>query len=123
MYRAREFIVMEYLEGQTLAIYIAGHKGVSTEQVAKLGLPIAEALAAAHSKGVIHRDIKPGNIFLTKTGLVKVLDFGVAKLVQESDQTAVTALTETNAITAPCRTCRQSSCVARISTRAPGFMH
>jgi serine/threonine protein kinase len=98
-YQGREFIVMEYLEGQTLAIYISGRNGVSTEQVAKLGLPIAEALAAAHSKGVIHRDIKPGNIFLTKSGLVKVLDFGVAKLVQESDQTAVTALTETNAIT------------------------
>jgi len=99
VYQEREFIVMEYLEGQTLALYIAGRKGVSTEQMAKLGLPIAEALAAAHSKGVIHRDIKPGNIFLTKSGLVKVLDFGVAKLVQESDQTAVTALTETNAIT------------------------
>jgi eukaryotic-like serine/threonine-protein kinase len=98
-YRAREFIVMEYLEGQTLAIYIAGRKGASAEQVAKLGLPIAEALAAAHSKGVIHRDIKPGNIFLSKSGLVKVLDFGVAKLVQESDRTAVTAITETNAIT------------------------
>src|SRR6202167_160420 len=99
VYESREFIVMEYLDGQTLAIYIAGRRAVSTELVAKLGMPIAEALAAAHSKGVIHRDIKPGNIFVTQSGLVKVLDFGVAKLVQESDRTAVTTLTETNTIT------------------------
>jgi Tol biopolymer transport system component len=99
VYEGREFIVMEYLDGQTLAVYIAGRRGVGTELVAKLGMPIAEALGAAHSKGVIHRDIKPGNIFVTQSGLVKVLDFGVAKLVQESDKTAVTTLTETNTIT------------------------
>ena len=99
VYEDREFIVMEYLDGQTLAMYIAGRRGMGTELVAKLGMPIGEALAAAHSKGVIHRDIKPGNIFVTQSGLVKVLDFGVAKLVQDSDKTAVTTLTETNSIT------------------------
>jgi len=98
-YEGREFIVMEYLDGQTLATYIAGRRAVGTELVAKLGMPIAEALGAAHSKGVIHRDIKPGNIFVTQSGLVKVLDFGVAKLVQESDKAAVSTLTETNTIT------------------------
>src|SRR6202050_4825197 len=99
VFEGREFIVMEYLDGKTLATYIAGRRAVGTELVTKLGMPIAEALAAAHSKGVIHRDIKPGNIFVTESGLVKVLDFGVAKLVQESDKTAVTTLTETNTIT------------------------
>ncbi|MGB9283771.1 MAG: serine/threonine-protein kinase, partial [Candidatus Sulfotelmatobacter sp.] len=99
VYEGREFIVMEYLDGQTLAMYIAGRQAVGTELVAKLGMPIGEALAAAHSKGVIHRDVKPGNIFVTQSGLVKVLDFGVAKLVQESDKTAVTTVTETNTIT------------------------
>ncbi|MGC2548608.1 MAG: protein kinase [Candidatus Sulfotelmatobacter sp.] len=99
VYQGREFIVMEYLDGQTLAVYITGRRAVSTELVAKLGMPIAEALAAAHSKGIIHRDIKPGNIFVTQSGLVKVLDFGVAKLVQESDNTAVTTVTEANTIT------------------------
>ncbi|HEY4053408.1 MAG TPA: protein kinase [Terriglobales bacterium] len=99
VHEGREFIVMEYLDGQTLAMYIAGRRPVGAELVAKLGMPTAEALAAAHSKGVIHRDIKPGNIFVTQSGLVKVLDFGVAKLVQESDKTAVTTLTETNTIT------------------------
>lgn len=99
VYQGREFIVMEYLDGQTLAIYISGRRVIGTELVAKLGMPIAEALAAAHSKGVIHRDIKPGNIFVTQSGLVKVLDFGVAKLVAEANQSDATTLTETNTIT------------------------
>jgi Tol biopolymer transport system component len=99
VYDGREFIVMEYLDGQTLALYIAGRRGVGTELVGKLGMPIAEALGAAHSKGVIHRDIKPGNIFVTQSGLVKVLDFGVAKLVAEANQSDSAPLTETNAIT------------------------
>jgi eukaryotic-like serine/threonine-protein kinase len=98
-YEGREFIAMEYLDGQTLAMYIAGRRAVGTELVAKLGMPIAEALGAAHSKGVIHRDIKPGNIFVTQSGLVKVLDFGVAKLVAETNQADATTLTETNTIT------------------------
>ncbi|WP_348263955.1 protein kinase [Telmatobacter sp. DSM 110680] len=99
VYEGREFIVMEYLDGQTLATYIAGRRSVGTEFVAKLGMPIAEALGAAHSKGVIHRDIKPANIFVTQSGLVKVLDFGVAKLVAEANQSDSTPLTETNTIT------------------------
>jgi serine/threonine protein kinase/Tol biopolymer transport system component len=99
VYEGREFIVMEYLDGQTLAMYIAGRRAVSTGIVAKLGMPIAEALGAAHSKGVIHRDIKPGNIFVTQSGLVKVLDFGVAKLVSEANQSHATTLTETNTVT------------------------
>ena len=98
-YQGREFIVMEYLDGQTLAMYMAGRRAVSTDLLAKLGMPIAEALAAAHSKGVIHRDIKPGNIFVTQSGLLKVLDFGVAKLVAEANQFNAATLTETHAIT------------------------
>ena len=99
VHEGREFIVMEYLDGQTLAMYVAGRRAVDTEFVAKLGMPIAEALGAAHAKGVIHRDIKPGNIFVTQSGLVKVLDFGVAKLVAEVNQSDATALTERNTIT------------------------
>src|SRR5271156_4187841 len=98
-YEGREFIVMEYLDGQTLAMYMAGRRAVGTELVAKLGMPIAEALGAAHSKGVIHRDIKPGNIFVTQSGLVKFLDFGVAKLVAKANQSEATTLTETHTIT------------------------
>jgi len=95
----REFIAMEFLDGRTLTTYVAGgaHNG---DAVRKLGIPIAEALAAAHSKGVIHRDVKPGNIFVTSSGLVKVLDFGVAKLLEMGESASrIDTLTETNAIT------------------------
>jgi len=75
----RSFLAMEYLEGQTLK-HLMGVKALAFEQVQELGLQLGEGLVAAHSKGVIHRDIKPANIFVTSEGLLKILDFGLAKL-------------------------------------------
>src|SRR5262249_3554562 len=76
----RTYIVMEYVEGISLAAHIAGGPRPSRE-VREVGRQLASALAAAHAQGVIHRDLKPANIQVMRDGSIKVLDFGVAKIV------------------------------------------
>ena len=72
------YLVLEYIPGKTLTERIA-HKPVKLEEALSIGRQIAEAISAAHEKGVVHRDLKPGNIKITPDGRVKVLDFGLAK--------------------------------------------
>jgi serine/threonine protein kinase len=79
------YIVMELLEGETLRQAL-GRGGLSARRAVEVGADPALGLAAAHAKGVVHRDVKPENVFLTRDGRVKVLDFGLAKLQAEGER-------------------------------------
>jgi eukaryotic-like serine/threonine-protein kinase len=94
-HEGQPFLVMELLEGETLRdwLSVAGGRGLPLAELLDFSIQVTDGLQAAHEKGVIHRDIKPANIFLTNKGVCKILDFGLAKLLEagEPEKTAAQA--------------------------------
>jgi tRNA A-37 threonylcarbamoyl transferase component Bud32 len=95
------YIVMEYVDGETLDDVLAREKVLPPERVVAIAEPVARALEAAHQKGMVHRDVKPGNIMLDRSGTVKVVDFGIARAAADDTLTQTGIVLGTAAYLSP----------------------
>ncbi|MEU7528244.1 serine/threonine-protein kinase, partial [Saccharothrix sp. NPDC042600] len=97
----RPWLVMEYLPSRSLAAILAERGALPPDEVRRIGAQLASGLAAAHASGVVHRDVKPGNVLVTEFGTVKVTDFGTSRVAGEGTITATGMLVGTPAYLAP----------------------
>lgn len=95
------WLVMEYVEGQSLAQLITEEGPLSPQRVARFGAQLAAALGQAHGLGIIHRDVKPSNVLITKDGRAKITDFGIARRDQDEQLTQIGLMTGTPAYFSP----------------------
>ena len=84
---AGPYIVMEFVDGEDLATILRRNGSLPPPQAARIAAAVARALAAAHARGIVHRDVKPGNVLIGRDGRVKVVDFGIARAVAEAQMT------------------------------------
>jgi serine/threonine protein kinase len=94
-------LVMEFLRSRSLSAVLAEHGALPADQVAMIGTQVAEALAAAHAAGIVHRDVKPGNVLLDDEGTVKITDFGISRALDDGTVTQTGMLAGTPAYLAP----------------------
>jgi serine/threonine-protein kinase len=115
-----EFMVMEYVQGKTL-IDLIPKGGLRVPQVLKYAVQMTDALQTAHSAGIVHRDLKPGNVMVTETGLVKILDFGLAKLTDRSplSQTSVPGVSDATQTIAEAPLTVEGSILGTVSYMSP----
>ncbi|MEZ5409863.1 MAG: serine/threonine-protein kinase [Acidimicrobiales bacterium] len=100
-HQGRPYLVMQYFPSQTLQEIVTDHRTLAPDVVARIGVEVASALAAAHRAGVVHRDVKPGNVLVSADGMSKITDFGIAHAVGDATLTSKGVITGTPAYLAP----------------------